>query len=397
MQPRAWIAVLLFCAAGLCRGAPGGLREAVRSGDLAAIKNLIDAGADLNERDSLGATPLLDAAWYGNEQIVRMLVEGGARVDAAHEEGGSTPLDYAVLRGNATIARLLIDRGAKSSRALHTAALHGQAEIAQLLIAAGSPCDARDDNGSSPLDLAAMEGNRETVEALLAGGAKVDAPHPATGATPLLEAAGKGNAAAVTVLLRVGADPRRKDREGRTPLENAAEAGRVEVVGSILDHVGDTPSHLSALLRSAAGRGDARLVSLLAARGADLADGAPLNIAARKGFVAVAEALFEFQVSPNRPDSTGATPIYDAAVGGHAAMVSMLIRHGASANVRDGESGDTALYAASSLGHAEVVRILLAHGADPNLPNKAGHRPLYAASSNGYSELATEIHRRGGN
>jgi ankyrin repeat protein len=386
---------VLVCTAVLA-AAPPSLRDAVRSGDLEAVRSLLDSGVDVNARDSLGATPLLDAAWYGNEQIVRLLVEGGARVDVTHEEGGSTPLDYAVLRGNAAIVRLLLDRGAQSDRALFTAASHGQAVIAQVLIECGAKVGTRDESGSAPLDLAAFEGDPATVRVLLAAGAKADERHPGTRATPLQRAAAKDNAAVVSVLLVAGADPAAQDRDGRTALEIAAANGAVGAAAVLLDQ-GHRPSDsLTRLLRAAVARGDARMVSLLAAHGADPKTQSPLATAACKGFVEVVEALLQLGAPVDGKDSTGASPLYNAALNGHADVAALLLRHGAAVNLREAQSGDTALYAAASLGHLPTAVLLLRHGADPNIANKSGHRPVYAASSNGFPELAAEIARRGG-
>jgi len=395
MRTAILIAGLLLAAAPLAAD-QASLRDAVRSGDAEAVKALLNAGADPNERDTLGATPLHDAAWFGNEQIVRVLVEGGARVDTAHEEGGSTPLDYAVLRGNATIVRLLLEHGAKSARALFTAAGHGQTEIVRLLIGAGFSVTARDDSGSAPLDLAALQGGGETVRLLLAEGAGRDQPHPGTGAAPLIEAASRGNAGAVAALLEAGADPRVRDRGGWTALRNAVANGRVEAAEQLLEKTKPPASDLPALLRAAAERGDGKMTALLAAHGADPAREALLAMAARNGHLALAETLLGLHVPVDGRDSSGATPLYNAALNGWTAVAALLLRHGASVNSRETESGDTPLYAAASLGHTETALLLLGHGADPNLPNKSGHRAVYAAAANGFPDLAAEIGRRGG-
>ena len=67
------------------------LREAIRAGELEQVRASLDAGASANETDDLGATPLHDAVWLGEEAIVRLLVDRGARVDSKHTEAGSTP------------------------------------------------------------------------------------------------------------------------------------------------------------------------------------------------------------------------------------------------------------------------------------------------------------------
>ena len=47
------------------------LHAAVRAGNVAEVRQVLAAGADVNARDSLGGTPLLDAAWSGNLEITK--------------------------------------------------------------------------------------------------------------------------------------------------------------------------------------------------------------------------------------------------------------------------------------------------------------------------------------
>src|SRR5438105_3577846 len=88
------------------------LHAAVRAGDLAEVREALAAGADVNARDTLGGTPLLDAAWSGNLEITNLLLARGADVNARHPEGGSTALEYAVLTDRPAIVRALL--GAKA-------------------------------------------------------------------------------------------------------------------------------------------------------------------------------------------------------------------------------------------------------------------------------------------
>ena len=67
-----FIAAVLLAAFTACAG---DLHLAVRAGDRAQIEKLLAAGADVNERDNLGGTPLHDAAWAGDKEVVAMLVE----------------------------------------------------------------------------------------------------------------------------------------------------------------------------------------------------------------------------------------------------------------------------------------------------------------------------------
>ena len=93
------------------------LREAIRQGNLEAVRSAIASGADVNATDQLGAAPLLDAVWNGQTEVVKMLLDAGAQVNGIHREAGSTPLFYAAMKNNAAMAQLLLDRGANARAA----------------------------------------------------------------------------------------------------------------------------------------------------------------------------------------------------------------------------------------------------------------------------------------
>ena len=84
----------------------------MQSGILERVKHEIASGADVNQRDALGATPLHDAAWNGNREIALYLLEHGANVKARHAEGGSVPIAYAVIKNDLAMVELLLSHGA---------------------------------------------------------------------------------------------------------------------------------------------------------------------------------------------------------------------------------------------------------------------------------------------
>lgn len=96
---------------------------------------------------------------------------------------------------------------------------------------------------------------------------------------------------------------------------------------------------------------------------------------------ALREAL-EGGAEPNVGNGERVTPLYMAAVNGHAGAVELLFQHGADPNLVDA-NGTAALqlaaYRASGASatdeHRRIIELLLAHGADPDHKNKAGATP----------------------
>ena len=118
-------------AQGNINVAPGStpLYRAVRAVDLAAVKLLVDAGANPAQAIKDGSTPLMAAAGLGaprggdeevteagdrNDpvEVMKILVEKGADVNAANELG-MTPAHYAVQRGSERVIEYLASKGAR--------------------------------------------------------------------------------------------------------------------------------------------------------------------------------------------------------------------------------------------------------------------------------------------
>ena len=95
--------------------------EAAGSAPAAAVALLLDLGFSPDDRNGLGEQPLHTAAYYGNAEVVRLLIDAGADLDARDARFDGTPLAYATVGsgeragrpGNwIETARLLIDAGA---------------------------------------------------------------------------------------------------------------------------------------------------------------------------------------------------------------------------------------------------------------------------------------------
>jgi len=120
---------------------PTPMIEAVQSGNLIRVKELISVGADVNlvgiECFRLG-TPLHFAAKYGHRIIIEVLLENGANIDA--RVAGENALVWAVRSGKIESLKLLLRKGSKSvssDRIIYCAVQNNRLEILKLLLGKG--------------------------------------------------------------------------------------------------------------------------------------------------------------------------------------------------------------------------------------------------------------------
>jgi Ankyrin repeats (3 copies) len=145
-------------------------------------KFLRDNGAHPNVTGFEGKTPLHSAAWYGNLEMIQVLLEYKADVNA-QTDVGETPLQFAC-RGKrssllAKVARLLLEHGAdvntvrnNRSTALHTAVQEGEVETVRVLLEHGADIGAETEYGETAFQLARGRGHIEIMKLLSEHGAR---------------------------------------------------------------------------------------------------------------------------------------------------------------------------------------------------------------------------------
>lgn len=149
--------------------------EASVAGQTESVLAKLNENPDLLEsRNGDGWTPLHLAAFFGTPELINVLIDRGATVDARSGNAmANTPLHAAVAGGKKENVEALGTRGANVNAqqhggwtALHGAAQSGNREMVEVLIANGADLKARAENNQSPLDLALQKGHG-SVAALL--------------------------------------------------------------------------------------------------------------------------------------------------------------------------------------------------------------------------------------
>jgi uncharacterized protein len=88
------------------------LHSAAEAGDLDALKALIAGGADPDEFNEVGDTPLIVAALAGRTEVTKVLISAGADVNRGDEAEFRSPLMLAAGAGHVGVVKLLLESGA---------------------------------------------------------------------------------------------------------------------------------------------------------------------------------------------------------------------------------------------------------------------------------------------
>ena len=353
--------------------ADASLVDAVRSGQVEALVALLESGADIDAAMDDGATALHWAVHEQRAEMVAVLLEFGADVTLTNRYGVS-PVWLAAENGDASMLARLLEAGADPNSSipggetvLMTAARTGDADAVRTLLARGADPNAREaERGQTALMWAAARNNVSVVRVLAEVGADVHArtenpsavpgrtfaSTPPTGFTPLLFAARAGHLGVAQVLLDAGADGNDTVSDGQSALVVASANANWEMAGYLLERGAD-PNHADA--------GWNALHQTVRTRRMNIGFGTP------------------------GPFAGG---VLDSSE-----LMRRLLAHGAEVNarmtrngMRDGQRnrfnrlGATAFMLAAKVTDVEAMRLLLEAGADPLIPTADGTTPLMVAA-----------------
>uniref|UniRef100_A0A1A9VAQ6 Palmitoyltransferase n=1 Tax=Glossina austeni TaxID=7395 RepID=A0A1A9VAQ6_GLOAU len=237
--------------------------KATQYGATARVKELVDAGWDVNEPDSETVTLLHWAAINNRRDIIRFFLEKGALVDAVGGELNATPLHWATRQGHLGSVVLLMAAGAdprvrdaEGCSCIHIAAQFAHTALVAYFIAKGVDPDLQDRGGMTALMWAAWKVCAlDPVRLLLTLGASpamVDYTHSNTALHWAILAR---NATAInTLVLKSKASLDVPNMRGETPLSMLeTQAGAIWISSKVMERVKEA-SQSSLYRRSWVGR-----------------------------------------------------------------------------------------------------------------------------------------------
>lgn len=148
---------------------------ALKQDDAAAVNQLLRRGFDPNTRSPDGQDPLYLALRDASLKAAEALIDWPKTKLETRNAVDESPLMMAALKGHTQLARKLVAKGADVNKTgwapLHYAATHGHLEIISLLLDNHAYIDAESPNGTTPLMMAAFYGTPAAVKLLLESGA----------------------------------------------------------------------------------------------------------------------------------------------------------------------------------------------------------------------------------
>ena len=334
--------------------------EAARTADWAAVRALVEQGADVTAPQGDGTTALHWAGYWDEGDMAALLLDAGADANAMTDLG-VTPLWTACENGSAQMTRILLEVGADPNAALLS--------------------------GETLLMTATHSGSAAVIEQLLAAGADVNTAEQGRGQTALMWAVAQRHPDVVEALLAHQPDVHARSDVRTEVVKTSPEPWNPDYIIDLLQG-GYTP------LLFAARVGDLDSARLLVAAGADVNDTAPYGtsatvVAAHSGHGELAAFLLEQGADPNAAGA-GYTALHAAILHKDDHLVAALLVRGADPNVpvvrstpvrRDSVDyylhpsyvGATPFWLAARFSAPAIMRLLAEHGADPLV----AHRPVY--------------------
>ncbi len=380
--------------------------QALYNEDLELAKELIKNGVNVNAVTEDGEQAIHEASWQGWNDIIILLVNNGADINALVDNGfykGSSPLHFACEYGRTDTIMLLLDLGADitvrnsyKQTLLHHVGITGQYGVAKLLLKKGLNVNSIDNIGATPLLYAALYENK-SVENLFKkhnGQLVIDesAKDYTTNKTTIHLVAEMGDKNLAERLLNSGMDINVRDSNGLTPLHYAIIYNQTDIAQILInngaelgigDNEGKSPLHHASLY------GREYLAEMLIEEGADINhknryDKTPLHYVGLYGNMDLTTLLLKNGAYLNAVDRYGATPLLYSSIYGASGTSKILSNNGAKLFVEgvslyyDG-MGLSPLHLSVRYDNYEITRQLIEKGVNIESKTVKGETPLHYA------------------
>ena len=349
---------------------------------------------EVNQRQKFGTsnyTLLVIAAECGYDQIVQLLVDQGADINAQSGRFDNA-LCTAIRNSDDKMVQMLLDKGAYINThsdyhsALRAASYTNNDKLMQMLLDKEVDINVRSEIYGDALKVALSGGHEKVVQMLFNQGADMNAQ--AYG-TALRAASSRGYDKVVQILLNKGADVNAQDENHSTALKEASFSGHHKVVQMLLDKGADINAQgreFGNALQAASSKDHHKVVQMMLDKGADVNAqggefGNALNAASYNGHNKVARLLLNHNAVVNQKDIQGRTAFHLASAGGQMEIVETLLSFGADPTTIDMQ-GRSSLHHAASKGSIGMVKWLLKEGFDPNDADRDGWSSLHWAARN---------------
>ncbi|XP_053733417.1 M-phase phosphoprotein 8 isoform X6 [Synchiropus splendidus] len=146
---------------------PSELRDAVKSGDYMAVKLALNSRTEYNldQEDVSGMSLTMLAAAGGQDDILRLLIRKGVRVNG-RQKNGTTALMHAAEKNFLTTVAILLEAGSyvnaqtlSGETALMKACKRGNADIVRLLLDYGADCNIQSKHKNTAISFAKLSNN----------------------------------------------------------------------------------------------------------------------------------------------------------------------------------------------------------------------------------------------
>jgi ankyrin repeat protein len=368
------------------------LSIACKNEDFEMVKQLIEAGADVNAKSNMDKTPLIYAASRGIYKIVELLLEKGADVRAVDKETGQSALYFARFRSHDKVADLLeqhlaetkpplpspkpaLAEKGKLNTQLLKAAAEGKLELVEKLLENGANINARRADGSTPLISALYCSHPKCSKLLIEKGSDINAKDNVDW-TPLLNAIDSNLTEVALILIEKGADINAQSKDGKTPLLIARQKKNKEIISRLLENEAEEPPkpelepHEQESLNN-------RLYQTVS-----------------NGPLEVAKSLLEEGANPNAKYESGTTLLLRSIEHRQLDIAKLLIEKGADVNVEFSDAV-TPLMIFLNQNRPDLAKVAVDHGADVNAHDKYNFTPLTYALQFSTTEIADYLIQKG--